>query len=112
MALADVVRRGGAGPKAAAAYAAGIAYMWTEALVRYLATNTSYFPYMVYSERTGDVVAIWLTSVIVSLLAFFAVWTASRSKNRVGSIAVWTAILVVSTIIAPLIGELGTPYGI
>jgi hypothetical protein len=112
MTLAEVVRKGGAGPKAAAAYAAGIAYMWTEAIVRYLATNTSYFPYMVYSERTGDVVAIWLASILVSLLAFFIVWGASRGRTRVGSIALWTAILVASTIIGPLVGELGTPFGI
>ncbi len=81
MTLAEVVHKGGAGPKAAAAYAAGIAYMWTEAMVRYLATNTSYFPYMVYSRRTGDVVAIWLTSVIVSLLVFFIRCGAFRSRT-------------------------------
>ncbi len=112
MTQAEVVRKGGAGPKAAAAYAAGIAYMWTEAVVRYLATNTSYFPYMVYSQRTGDVVAIWLTSVIVSLLSFFIVWGAFRNRMRVGPITVWTAILVASTIIGPLVGEIGTPFAI
>ncbi len=112
MTLADVVRKGGAGPKAAAAYAAGVAYLWTEAVTRYLATNTSYFPYMVYSQRTGDVVTIWLTSVVVSLVAFLILWGAFRRRSRVGSIIVWTAILVASVIIAPLVGEIGTPFGI
>ncbi len=111
--LAEVVRKGGTGPKVAAAYAAGIAYLWTEALVRYLTTNTSLgASYLLYPQRTGDVVAIWVTSVVVSLLAFLTVWGVFRGRSRLGSIYVWTAILVVSTIIAPLVGEIGTPFGI
>jgi hypothetical protein len=110
--FAETVRKGGAPPKAAAGYAAGVAYLWGEALFRYLWTNTYLGSWYLYSQRTGDVSYIWLLSVIVSILGFVLVYGLFRRRERVGSITLWTAILVVSAIIAPLVGELGTPFGI
>ncbi len=112
--IVETVRKGGTPAKAAAAYAAALAYLWTEAIVRYLATNTDLGSwYWLYSQRTGDVSAIWFTSVIVSLLVFFVLaYGFLRGRARVGSIYFWTVLLVVSAIIAPLIGEIGTPFGI
>ena len=103
----------GASPVVAATYAAGIAYMWGEAAIRFLATNTALGGwYFLYPMRTGDVAAIWLTGIIASLVVFVVAYALFKGKTRVGSLWVWTAILVISTIIAPLIGEIGTPIGI
>ena len=97
---------------AAAIYAAGVAYMWGEGVLRYLWTNTSLGNVYLYNYRTGDVSAIWLLSVVVSLAGFIGTWAFSRKRERLGSITLWTVLLVVSAIIAPIIGELGTPFGV
>lgn len=110
--FADAVLKGGAPPKAAAGYAAGFAYLWGEAVLRYLWTNTSLGNWFLYSQRTGDVSAIWLFSVIAALLGFVVIYAPFRKRERIGSIKVWTILLVVSAIVAPLIGEIGTPFGI
>lgn len=108
----ETVRKGGAPPKAAAGYAAGVAYLWGEAVLRYLWTNTSLGSWYLYPQRTGDVSAIWLFSVVISLVGFVLVYALFRKRERVGSITFWTAMLVVSAIIAPMVGEIGTPFGI
>jgi len=108
----ETVRKGGAPPKAAAGYAAGVAYLWGEAVLRYLWTNTWLGNVYLYPWRTGDVSAIWLFSVIISLAGFVLVYALFRKKERVGSITLWTVLLVVSAVIAPLVGEIGTPLGI
>ena len=108
----ETVKKGGAPPKAAAGYAAGLFYLWGEAILRYLWTNTSLGNWYLYPQRTGDVAAIWLFSVIISLVGFVSVYGLSKKRERVGSITLWTALVVVSAIIAPMIGEIGTPFGI
>ena len=113
----ETVRRGGAPPVAAAGYAFGVFYLWGEALWRYLWTNvtignTVFGNVYLYNARTGDVSAIWLLSVVAGFIGLFLFYFAFRKRDRVGSIALWTAILVVSAIIAPMIGELGTPFGV
>ncbi|HZY47207.1 MAG TPA: LPXTG cell wall anchor domain-containing protein [Candidatus Bathyarchaeia archaeon] len=108
----ETVSKGGAPPKAAAGYAAGVAYLWGEAVLRYLWTNTSLTNWFLYNARTGDVAAIWLFSVIISLLGFALVFVLFRKRERFGSIKLWTIMLVVSAIVAPMIGEIGTPFGI
>jgi len=108
----ETVRKGSAPPKAAAGYAAGVAYLWGEAVLRYLWTNTWLGNVYLYPWRTGDVSAIWLFSVIISLAGFVLVYALFRKKERVGSITLWTVLLVVSAVIAPLVGEIGTPLGI
>jgi hypothetical protein len=111
-AFAEAIRKGGAPPKVAAGYAAGVAYMWGEGILRYLWTNTSLGSFYLYGFRTGDVSAIWVFSVLVSLAGFILVYGLFRKRDRVGSITLWTALLVVSAIIAPIIGEIGTPFGV
>lgn len=112
MSFAETVRAGGAPPKAAAGYAAALFYLWGEAIARYLWTNTSLGNVYLYNARTGDVSAIWLLSIISALVGFVLVYAGFRKKERVGSITFWTAIVVVSAIVAPLVGEIGTPFGI
>ena len=104
---------GGAAPRVAAAFVAGIVYMWAEALFRLVFTFTS-LPnvYQLYNARTGDIAAMWLTMSVVSLLVFFVLSARWRGRSQVGSILVWTIWLIVSAIVAPLIGEIGTPIGI
>ena len=105
----------GASPVAAAAYLAGLVYLWGEALFRYVFTNYPSTPehYMLYQARTGEIAAMWLTISVVAVAVFllfgFRVW---RSRTRVGSIPVWTIVLIISAIIAPMLGEIGTPIGI
>ena len=114
----DVAERhaqSGASPVAAAAYLAGLVYLWGEALFRYVFTNYPSVPehYMLYPARTGEIAAMWLTISVVAVAVFLffglRVW---RSRTRVGSIPVWTIVLIISAIIAPMLGEIGTPIGI
>ena len=105
----------GASPVAAAAYLAGLVYLWGEALFRYVFTAYPSVPehYMLYQARTGEIAAMWLTISVVAVAVFllfgFRVW---RSRARVGSIPVWTIVLIITAIIAPMLGEIGTPIGI
>ena len=105
----------GASPVAAAAFLAGIVYMWGEGIFRYVFTNFPSVPtvYTLWNGRVGDIAAMWLTISVVAVAVFlifgFRVW---RGRARVGSVLVWTIVLIVSAIIAPLLGEIGTPIGI
>jgi hypothetical protein len=112
MTMMETVKSGRAPPKIAAGYAAGVAYLWGEAILRYLWTNTSLGSWFLYPQRTGDVAAIWFFSVVFSLVGFGAVYAISKRRTSGGSIKFWTIVLVVSAIIGPLIGEIGTPFGI
>ncbi len=100
-------------PLVAAAYVGVIAYVWTEAIVRYVATSTTALANLVlWSERDGDIAAMWLTMAVVAILAFLVAFVVLRRRTSVGSLYGWTMVLVVSAVIAPLIGEIGTPIGI
>ena len=106
---------GAASPSVAAAFAAGIVYVWGEAIFRLIFT---FFPdvpatYTLWSGRAGDIAAMWLTISVVAVVVFAVlsrlVW---RGRDHVGSLRMWTIVLIVSAIAAPLIGEYGTPFGI
>ncbi|SRR6266702_5549220 len=105
----------GATPLAAAAFLAGIVYMWMKALFRLLFTFNANFDAMwvLWQARVGDIAAMWLTISGVSLVVFFVFgYLVFRGRARVGSIWFWTILLLISAIAAPLIGEIGTPIGI
>ena len=103
----------GASPVVAAMMAGGIAYSWAEAVIRYLATNTSLGSwYMVSPVRDGDIIAMWLTEIVAGLVVFELTYLVTRKKASVGSLRMWTVIFAITLIIAPLIGEIGTPIGI
>jgi len=105
----------GAAPLVAAGFLAGIVYMWVEALFRLLFTNNANFDavYVLWQARVGDIAAMWLTMWGVSLVVFFVFgFLIFRGRARVGSIWFWTILLIISAIVAPLIGEIGTPIGI
>ncbi len=103
----------GATPLVAAAYVGVIAYLWTEAIVRYLATNTAYLANLVlWNARDGDIAAMWLTMAVVAFVVFLLAFVVLRRRTSVGTLPLWTLVLVVSAVIAPLIGEIGTPIGI
>ena len=106
---------GAASPSVAAAFAAGVVYVWGEAIFRLIFT---FFPdvpaaYTLWSGRAGDIAAMWLTISVVALLVFALlsrlVW---HGRDHVGTLRTWTIVLIVSAIAAPLIGEYGTPFGI
>ena len=105
----------GATPLAAAGFLAGIVYMWVEALFRLLFTYNANFDaaYVLWQARVGDIAAMWLTMGGVAVLVFFVFgFLVFWGRARVGSIWFWTILLIISAIVAPLIGEIGTPIGI
>lgn len=105
----------GATPLAAAGFLAGIVYMWVEALFRLLFTFNANFDalWVLWQGRVGDIAAMWLTMGGVALAVFFVFgFLVFRGRARVGSIWLWTILLLISAIVAPLIGEIGTPPGI
>ena len=110
---------GAAGPYAAAAFAAGIVYMWAEAVIRLVFT---WFPDVpasynlwpgIAGGRVGDIAAMWLTMAVLAGLVFVVLsrftW---RGRAAVGTYRFWLILLVVSAIIAPIVGEYGTPWAI
>lgn len=102
------------GPQVAAAFAAGIIYMWLETLFRLLFTYTTLAnTYVLWNGRVGDIAAMWLTISGVALVSFFVLgYGVFRGRTHLGSITVWTVLLIISAVAAPLIGEIGTPIGI
>jgi len=105
----------GASPLVAAAFVAGIVYMWLETAFRLAFTYSANFDafWVLWNGRVGDIAAMWLTISGVSLVLFFVLgfWV-FRGRSRVGTIPWWTAALIISAIAAPLIGEIGTPIGV
>jgi LPXTG-motif cell wall-anchored protein len=106
-------RATGAYPAAAAAFLAGLVYVWGEAAFRLLFT---YFPafnadWVLWNGRVGDIAAMWLTISGVAAVAGVAAWLAWRRRDRVGSVAGWMIVLVGSAIAAPMIGEIGQATG-
>jgi hypothetical protein len=103
----------GASPTAAAGYLAAIVYMWLEAILRILLTNTSLLNnFMLWNGRVGDIAAMWLTMSVVAIIVFVLASYGFRSRSNLASISFWTTLLILSIIFAPLIGEFGTPIGI
>lgn len=105
--------RTGAYPAAAAAFAAGIVYLWGEAAFRLLFT---YFPgfdadWVLWNGRVGDIAAMWLTISGVAAVAGVGLYLLWRGRDRVGSIAAWMIFLVGSAVAAPMIGEIGNTAG-
>ena len=104
----------GASGFAAAAFIASIAYMWIEAAIRLIFTHypQTSVDYVLWNGRVGDIAA-WLTMGVVSALIFLALaFGPLRGREHVGTIRLWTALLLISALAAPLIGEIGTPTGI
>lgn len=102
-----------ASPVAAAAFAAGIAYAWLEALWRLLLTYNPDFSakWSLWNGRVGDIAAMWLTISVLAALVGVGLYWLWRNKDRIGFIMDWTVVLIGSAIAAPMIGEIGTPAG-
>ena len=103
----------GASPAAAATFAAGIVYVWMEAIFRLLFT---YYPsfderWQLWSGRVGDIAAMWLTITVIAAAAGVGLWWLWRGREAAGRIGGWTILLIGSAIGAPMIGEIGTPLG-
>ena len=103
----------GASPVAAAAFAAGLVYVWGEAAFRLLFT---YFPtfnadWVLWNGRVGDIAAMWLTISGVAAVAGLALYLLWRGKDRVGYVADWTILLIGSAVAAPMTGEIGQASG-
>jgi uncharacterized membrane protein YeaQ/YmgE (transglycosylase-associated protein family) len=89
-----------ASPTVASILAGITAAMWAQTIIRYLAANmTIEFQNLILPEKTTDVVAIWLASIIIGLVVFVAANLLFRKRKRVGSVRVWIAILLVSSIL-------------
>jgi hypothetical protein len=102
-------------PLVAAAYAAGIVYMWGEAAFRLAFQNNPSFDsfWVLWNGRVGDIAAMWVTISGVSLVLFFALgYFLFKGRTHIGTIKIWTIALIVSVIVAPMIGEIGQAIGI
>jgi hypothetical protein len=102
-------------PVVAAAFLAGVVYMWGEAAFRLAFTYNANFDafWVLWQGRVGDIAAMWLTISGVALVVFYLFgYLVFRGRQALGSITFWTILLIVSAIVAPLIGEIGTPIGI
>jgi hypothetical protein len=105
-------------PLVAAAYIGSLTGIWAEALFRLVFT---WFPNVPNSYnlwpntaggRDGDIAAMWVSMLVLVALAFLGARYLLRGRTSVGLLRTWTIILIVSAIVAPLIGEIGTPIGI
>ena len=86
--------------------------MWAEMVFRYAFTHSPSFNsdyYILWNGRPGDVASMWLTILLIQAIVFFVLAWLWRGRERVGSLRVWTIVLIVSAIAAPMLGELGTP---
>ena len=102
----------GASPKAAAAFAACTIYLWAEAIIRIWFSKGGDAQLRLWTERAGDIAGMWLAMVVIGLVAYFVLAAVWRKRPAVGTLPVWTIVLIVSAIIAPLIGEWGQSLGI
>lgn len=100
-----------ASPFAAAAFAAGLVYVWGEAAFRLAFTYSPAFDarWVLWNGRVGDIAAMWLTISVLAAVTFLALRFVWRGRSHVGPIMLWTIVLILSAIAAPLIGEIGTP---
>ena len=103
----------GASPLAAAAFTAGLIYVWGEAAFRLLFT---YFPgfnadWVLWNGRVGDIAAMWLTISGAAAVVGVGVYLLWRGRDRVGYMADWTVLLIGSAVAAPMIGEIGQASG-
>jgi len=105
-------RAAGASPQAAAAFAAATIYMWAEAGIRIWFSQGGDAVLRLWAPRAGDIAGMWLALVVIGLVAYLALAAAWRKRATVGTLAVWTIVLVVSAVVAPLIGEWGQAIGI
>lgn len=110
---------GAAGPYAAAAFAAGSVYMWAEAVIRLIFTWVPDVPASynlwpgIADGRVGDIAAMWLTMGVLAGLVFVVLGRfAWRGRQSVGTYRFWLLLLVVSAIVAPIVGEYGTAWAI
>jgi hypothetical protein len=102
----------GASPKVAAAFAACTIYMWAEGIIRIWFSKGGDAVLRLWPQRAGDIAAMWLAMVVIGLVAYFVLAAAWSKRSSVGTIPVWTIVLVVSAIVAPSLGEWGQAIGI
>jgi hypothetical protein len=87
-------------PTVASVLAGITAVLWAQAIIRYLTANmTIEFWNLIFPEKTADVLAIWLVSIIIGLAVFGAANLLFRKIKRVSSVRVWIVILLASAIL-------------
>jgi hypothetical protein len=102
----------GASPKVAAAFAACTIFMWAEGIIRVWFSKGGDAVLRLWPQRAGDIAGMWLALIIIGLVAYFVLAAVWGKRKSVGTIPMWTTVLVISTIVAPLLGEWGQAIGI
>jgi len=88
-----------AGPLVAALMAGATAVMWAQVPVRYLVAGTFDILNLLLPEKSGDVLEIWLISLLVGIVVFLVAYPLFRRRRKVASIRAWTAVLLVSALL-------------
>ena len=102
----------GAPAPVAAAFAAVTLSLWAEAGLRIWFSMGGDAHMRLWAARAGDIAALWLAITLTIVLAWAALVFAWRDRPAVGTLRAWTILLVVSAILAPLIGEWGQAIGV
>ena len=102
----------GASPQAAAAFAAATIAMWAECVMRIWFSKGGDAVLRLWAARAGDIAAMAVALLAIALVAYFALAAAWGKRTAVGTIPAWTVVLVLSAIVAPLLGEWGQAIGI
>jgi hypothetical protein len=105
-------RAGEASPQVAAAFAACALSLWVECVLRIWFSQGGDAVLRLWAPRAGDIAGMWLAVSVAGLAAYFALAAAWRGRAAVGTLRLWTIVLVLSAIAAPLLGEWGQAIGI
>ena len=103
---------GAASPQAAAACAAATLSLWAEAVLRIWFAHGGDAHLRLWSQRAGDIAALWLAITVLGVAAYFVLAAAWRRRPAVGTLTAWTIVLMISAILAPCVGEWGQALGI
>ena len=73
--------------------------MWAQGIIRFVASGGSpEFLNLILPEKVSDVVLTWAISIIAGLAVMALAYFVFRKRKRLGSIRVWTVVLLLSAI--------------
>jgi hypothetical protein len=90
----------GASPGVPSILAGNMAVMWTQAILRFLNSDSPVGLWsIILPETSADVPVVWLGSILVGLVFSSAAYLLLCKKRRFGSLKAWIAVLLVSAVL-------------